>query len=88
MQGHLTMTIISRIISYFHNRKTIKSIRRLTKVTISNQEIREIPIKSELFLLPGRYSLVYRDRFSNTQIQKFTIKEPIDIQIREIFSLK
>lgn len=82
------MNLIQSIVQYFQNRKIKKSIRRLVKVTISNQEIREIPIKSELFLLPGRYSLVYRDKFYNTQIKKFTIKEPIDLPIKDIFSLK
>jgi|WetSurMetagenome_2_1015567.scaffolds.fasta_scaffold694026_3 hypothetical protein len=82
------MSIISRILNYFENKRIIKSIRRLVKITISNQEIREIPIKSELFLMPGRYSLVYRDKFHNTQMKRFTITEPMDISIKEIFSLK
>jgi hypothetical protein len=82
------MWIINRILNYFETKKIKQSIRRLTKITISNQEIRDIEIKSELFLLPGRYSLVYRDKFSNTQMKRFTIQEPIDISIKDIFSLK
>lgn len=81
------MIIIKTLNDFFETRRLIKSVRRLTQITISNQEMREIKIKKVMFLYPGRFSLVYRDKFHNTQMKRFLIKEPIDLSIQELFKI-
>lgn len=81
------MKFIKTLIQYFESKKIIKSVRRLTQITISNQEMREIKIQQMMFLYPGRFSLVYRDKFNNTQMKRFIIKEPMDVSIQELFTI-
>ena len=82
------MIIIDRLNRYLEDRALIKSVRRLVKLTSSNQEIREITVQKTMFIMPGRYSLVYYDRLGQTKINRFIVKEPQDITIKDLFSLK
>ena len=80
--------VIRKVSNYLESRKLLKSVQRITKIhKIHNQLLMEIKPMMSMFLLPGKYTIVFKDKFNQTKIKTFTVKEPSEMTIKEIFEV-
>jgi hypothetical protein len=76
-------TLINILISFSLKHR----VEKISKLNIHNLETSRLEIKSRLFFLPGKYSIVCRNKFNDISIKYFHIEDACHLTIKEVFEL-
>ena len=79
--------VIKKSINYIHSYFLQNKIEKISKLNSHNLEIYRINIRPKMFFFPGKYSLVYTNKFNNKTIHRFKITESCDLTVKELFEL-
>lgn len=79
--------VIKNAINYVESFFLLKSVEKISKLNLHSIETNRLTLHPKVFLTPGRYSIVHRNKFNQVIITRFKIESVCHLTIKDIFQL-